>query len=331
MVTYRKRPDTLVFDTDRARWAVWRRPMTDGNRFVGAGYLGRVTLADGRVIVDDYRRDSTQPHVNQPDAGGLGCFGVHLARRNGFYPHDPPNYTWDLTGRMDATRHGGYGVSHIGETEVEQIGADLTYGILVAFTDGESRPNPLITVTYAYRFRPDRVDQAVTVQMTPCGSPVFVKEPKVVAHCLHGYSQIDVLGPNRKLLDRRDLTRLPDPSHGTFQMGQTAREACVFRGAGLPDVTVSCDRGLEQWADAADQAEPLHPDGARYCLKPDGKLKRQWESAHWKEKPWAGVMLHAWEGGAGIFAPGGGVECPQASRRVTAPAAYTTRLTYRVG
>ena len=142
-VAWEDASDRFIFWNEAGTWQVWKRFARSGARTVGPGYIGRVRAPDGTLVVDDfYARTGAEPAwgtINDPQNGGLGCFGFHLARRNG--QADPVNYTWDVTGRHQASTRGGYGVyaarvprppQLLGTAPSQRVAASFA----VDFTDG---------------------------------------------------------------------------------------------------------------------------------------------------------------------------------------------------
>ena len=98
---------------DDARWwSIWKEFIRDGPATVGPGYIGGLRAASGALVVDDfYARsdpDLTLGHDRRPAERRARMFRLHIARRNG--QPDPVNYTWDVTGRHEASSRCGYGV-----------------------------------------------------------------------------------------------------------------------------------------------------------------------------------------------------------------------------
>jgi hypothetical protein len=312
----------LIFWNEIGAWSIWKRFTWRANRTacVGPGYIGRVRAPDGTLVVDDFyvRRAAPQTWgtVNDPQNGGLGCFGFHVARRNG--QPDPVNYSWDVTGRHEAASRGGYGVSASRVARQPQLvggGADerVEASFAVDLTDGEAygAGAPLATVRYDYAFHRRTVVCRVTVTTHPgagVGSPAFVKEPKLVCHALGSteagaprYRNLDVLTRDRQLLTTYDIWSLPSPGVKTQQLGQDVRARCRFTDPLLPHLPLEVfaealgpgdaretwegsQWGLDRWAVMAngrEQLEPCEPDEA-YCLQGPGRtLTRQWEVARW--------------------------------------------------
>lgn len=263
------------------------------------GRVHRLTPEGSKVpvVLDPTPTFTVTRHINDPRFGGIGCFGVHTARRNQFFP-DPArvyDWTWDVTERMVAAENGGYGI-----TSSFQENAATWVTLL---SDGESHPEPIVRVERRYTTTKRTLTMKVTVLVAwdGTGSPLYFKEPKLVAHSLRGYRFLQLLdAKGGSLGPRRDLEQLAKPSVHTLQFRQPERAGFRFTGS-KPPITVEFDRkGWDQWADEADKGEPLG-DGAAYCLQgpPFGKLTRAWESAHWPGTSTGGVMFHAWEGGTG--------------------------------
>ncbi|HEU0303509.1 MAG TPA: hypothetical protein VFR32_02905 [Gaiellaceae bacterium] len=282
----------------------------------GPGYISKFELPDGTVIVED--PEDADGTVNDPRYGGLGCFGMHVARQNEFFRTlQVVNYTWDVTGRHHAATRGGYGV---GEGRIVEGPRRATVagrravqlGVEVDFFDGESWPGrPLVTVRYDYVFWASRVQCHVAVTTGPgahAGSPAFVKEPKVVCHSLGSeaagspvYRYVDIYRRDGSLIERFDIWALPDPTLKTKQWGYNQRARLRFddpergnhyfnivaEGLGPGEVREDWEGsafGLDHWAQLANAREMLEPVGERqrYCLQgPDATLTRQWETARW--------------------------------------------------
>ena len=282
----------------------------------GPGYVTKFQLADGTVIVEDPRdADGT---VNDPRYGGLGCFGMHLARQNEWFRSlQVSNYTWDVTGRHHAPTRGGYGV---GEGRVVEPPRRATVegrravvlGVEVDFFDGESWPTqPIVTVRYDYVFWAARVRCHVTVTTGPgarTGSPAFVKEPKLVCHSLGSedgrgplYRYVDVYRRDDSLIERFDIWTLPDPTKKTKQWGYNGRARVLFddpvhghHSFNIVAEALGTDGeredwegsafGLDRWAQLSNEREQLEECGERqaYCRQgPGSTLTRQWETARW--------------------------------------------------
>jgi hypothetical protein len=315
----------FIFWNELGAWSVWKRFTWSDDRTacVGPGYIGRLRAPDGTLVVDDFYGRGGSPAtwgtINDPQNGGLGCFGFHLARRNG--QHDPVNYSWDVTGRHEAASRGGYGVSaarvatrprvaRAGETQRVEAAFE------VDFTDGESAAakKPLATVRYDYAFEQRLVTCRVAVTTGPgagVGSPAFVKEPKLVCHALGStgpgaprYRTLEVLTDDRQRLASYDVWSLPSPGVKTQQLGQDGRARCRFTDPTLPGLGLEVlaaaladgdvrepwegsQWGLDRWAVLAndrEQLEPCEPNEA-YCLQgPGTTLTRQWEVARWASK-----------------------------------------------
>jgi hypothetical protein len=281
----------------------------------GPGYITKLELPDGTVIVDD--PEDADGTVNDPRYGGLGCFGMHVARKNDFFRTlQVENYTWDVTGRHHAATRGGYGAGEgriVDGPRRETVAGRraVLLAIAVDFYDGESWPNrPLVTVRYEYIFWAKLVRCHVTVATGPgahAGSPAFVKEPKVVCHSLGSerggplYRYVDVFRRDGSLIERFDIWALPDPTAKTKQWGYNERARVRFddpdRGNHYfnivaealgpedePEDWEGSAFGLDRWAQLSNAREQLEPcnEHQRYCLQgPDATLTRQWETARW--------------------------------------------------
>ena len=312
----------LIFWNAAGAWSIWKAFTWNAGRTacVGPGYIGRVRAPDGSLVVDDfYAHGGSQSDwgtINDPRAGGLGCFGFHVARRNG--QPDPVNYTWDVTGRHEAKSRFGYGVSRarvarsprrVGSGDEERIEASFE----VSFTDGEAAGAgvALAVVRYDYAFYARVVTCDVTVATgggAHLGTPAFVKEPKLVCHALGStapgspvYRNLQVLTVASERLLASDVWSLPSPNVKTLQLPQDRRARCRFDDPVRPHLTLEvlgqalgddgtrmpwegAAAGLDRWAQLSNERErlePCQPDEA-YCLQgPRKTLTRQWEVARW--------------------------------------------------
>jgi hypothetical protein len=283
----------------------------------GPGYVTKFERPDGSVVVED--PPDPDGTVNDPRYGGLGCFGVHVARRNEFFKSlQVNNYSWDVTGRHHAPSRDGYGVGAgrvVDPPRRETIGGRqaVVLGIEVDFFDGESfqRHRPLVVVRYDYVFWRSRVRCHITATTGPgahVGSPAFVKEPKLVCHSLGSeaeggplYRYVDVFRRDGSLIERFDIWALPDPTAKTKQWGYNGRTRVRFDDPdsghqyfnvvaqalgpdGVGEDWEGSAFGFDRWAQLSNDREPLEPcgDHQAYCRQgPEGTLTRQWETARW--------------------------------------------------
>jgi hypothetical protein len=304
----------IIVRNDDGDWTVRKKhaPGTDGAG-PGPGYVARLARPDGTVLCDDpFTADGT---INDPRFGGLGCFGMHVARRNG--EADPVNYCWDVTGRHHAATRYGFGV---GDGEVLRLepgsfagGAAVFLDIGVPFYDGEAwaAGEPLAEARYEWVFLASRAQATITVTTllgAAQGSPAFVKEPKLVAHSLGPpaegsprYRWLDLFDRAGALLQHFDIWSLPDPSIDTKQWPQDGRVRARFddpeRGHLYLNVVAEAlrannerepwegsEHGLDAWAVLSNGREALEPceGDEAYCLQgPSSTLTRQWETARW--------------------------------------------------
>jgi hypothetical protein len=324
-VTCEDAGERLIVKNDAGWWSIWKAFTRDASATVGPGYIGRVRAATGALVVDDFFARSGPERdwgtINDPQNGGLGCFGFHVARRNG--QQDPVNYTWDVTGRHEASSRGGYGVSearlvappeHAGSGASERI--DVSFEI--AFTDGEAARNgvPLATVRYEYSFHRRLVTCAVVVTTgkgAHVGPPAFVKEPKLVCHALSAtpadspcYRELEIMDRKGGALAEVNIWSLPSPMRRTHQIGHDRRGRLRFVDPVRPDVPFEivaealaddggrvqwdgANCGFDRWATLSNKRERLEPceHDEEYCLQgpPNGTtLTRQWEIARWASR-----------------------------------------------
>jgi hypothetical protein len=321
--------DRIEFVNDDGSWWVWKNHTSfAGGKNVGPGYVGRMVRADGKVIVDD--TVNVSHIINEPRAGGLGCFGIHAARANG--EADVYNRTWDVTGRRNDT----LGIKSSSVIVPPYLSADglsirASFGVVLGDGYGE-----LVKLRYDYLCEASCLKQWVTAETLYNGAlpSAFVKEPKIV--CGIGpttangivYTKADVFdSASVAVRPQIDLPSIGDPTVNTVQLGQNARVRVRLR-AGTSDyfnvvaeantamtydpVTLKVTNygtrsvwegstvGLDKWAQASNGRTVFENTGGAYCLQgPGSTLTRQWEIARRPAEPECGIMFHAWEGGSG--------------------------------
>ena len=207
--------DRLVLSNEAGDWLVWKELAwsADGQRVVGPGYVARLDRRDGLPpLVDDFRAPGS---INDPRFGGLGAFGWHHARAGGG--------VWDLHGRLDSARNGGFGVARAYVVEPPALAADGvgSAGVRVEFRDGWQ--DPVMAVTYRYlvgsRIVICIVDAEQCWQENGHGQ-AFVKEPKLVTAVAPAYPLVDVYGSGGEVLRRIELGNLSEPWLETAQIGE---------------------------------------------------------------------------------------------------------------
>ena len=326
--------DRFVLSNELGDWHVWKQLTwsSDGTRVVGPGYVGRLERPYGLPpLVDDFRAPGT---VNDPRFGGLGAFGWHHARAG--------RGVWDLHGRLDASRNGGFGVARTAVVEPASVGADGTarLGLRVEFRDGWQ--DPVLAVTYRYLVAPRIVICVVDVEQCwrdDGNGQAFVKEPKLVAAVAPAYPLVDVYASGGGVLRRIDVGNLSEPWLQTAQIAAAAREGVAFVGTAPQDLRVTMqswngDRavpwsgsrhGFDGWAQAAQSRTAFSDLGSGYCLAGTRRLRRRWEVAARRDDPALSCLFHAWEGGSGY------ADCMDASRAF-GPAGETWSVvaTYRL-
>ena len=333
-VTVTELDDRVVLSNGVGDWVVWKELAwsADGERVVGPGYVGRLERRGGLPpLVDDFRAPGT---LNDPRFGGLGAFGWHHARAG--------KGAWDIHGRLDASRNGGFGVARASVVDPPAVAADGTgsVGVRVEFRDGWQ--DPVMAVTYRYLVEPQLL--MCLVEAEQCwredgSGQAFVKEPKLVTAVAPAYRLVDVYGSGSELLRRIELGNLSEPWLQTAQIGAHNREGIAFVGAAPLTLTVTMQAwngeevqpwygsgaGFDGWAQSA-QRRPVYSElGAAYCLGGAGGLRRRWEVAARTDDPALSCLFHGWEGGSGFS------DCMDASRAF-GPAGETWSViaTYRL-
>ena len=333
-VTLTELDDRIVISNASAEWSVWKQLTwsADQSRVVGPGYVGRLSPHGGLPpLVDDFRAPGT---ISDPRFGGLGAFGWQHARAG--------HGLWDIDGRRDAARNGGFGVARASVIESPTLATDGSgsVGLRVEFRDGWQ--DPVMAVTYRYLVEPRIVICLVTVEQCwqPDGSgQAFVKEPKLVTAVAPAYTLVDVYGRADELLRRIDLANLSEPWIQTAQIGAHSRERISFVGATPLRLEVTMQGwngdeaipwygtrfGFDGWAQAAQQRPAYSQLGAHYCLGPHDRLRRRWELAARSKDPALSCLFHAWEGGSSFS------DCMDASRAFgPAGETWSAVATYRL-
>jgi len=299
--------DRVVLSNEAGDWLVWKQLMwsADGARVVGPGYIGRLERRGGLPpLVDDFREPGT---INDPRFGGLGAFGWHHARTG--------RGLWDIHGRLDAGRNGGFGVARSSVVAAPSVGADGIgkAAIRVEFRDGWQ--DPVMAVTYSYGVEPRTI--TCVVDVVQCwhedgNGQAFVKEPKLVGAVAPAYEMVDVYGNTGELLRRIDVWRLSEPWLETAQVAARDRSRVAFSGASPLTVTMQAwdgsralpwygsGCGFDGWAQAAQRRPSYAELSAPYCLAGGGRLRRRWEVAARTNDPALSCLFHAWEGGSGF-------------------------------
>jgi hypothetical protein len=326
--------DRVVLSNEVGDWSVWKQLTwsEDGSRVVGPGYVGRLERRGGLPpLVDDFRLPGP---MNDPRFGGLGGFGWHHARAG--------QGAWDIHGRLDAGRNGGFGVARASVVEGPAVGADGSGSVAVRVEFRDGWQDPVMAVTYRYLVEPRVVICVIEAEQRwqeDGRGEAFVKEPKLVSAVAPAYRLVDVYGRGGELLRRIELGRLSEPWKGTAQIGASGREGVSFVGAeplGLEVTMQAWDgrkalpwygsrSGFDGWAEAAQQRSAYSDQGAGYCLGRSGQLRRRWEVAARSDDPALSCLFHAWEGGSGFS------DCLDASRAF-GPAGETWSVvaTYRL-
>lgn len=328
-----------TFQNADGDWHLWKAPthMASGSR-VGPAYIGRYRRpSNGWLIVDDTAAvdPGNDLGLNDPRFGGLGAFGCHIARKNEAFLSggNVNDYTWNLTDRMDAATDSGFGVSAVRWTVAPYVDAQGVGRATVETDLRDGYSNPVFTVKRDYRVYDSRVEVDVTVVCSWDGSgpPLYVKEPKLVAHSIGpvggpAYRYLDLYDRAGALIRQVDYQALPSPTVSTEQIPDDGRCRLRFQAPtdgnqylnvvaeGLSGATrqtwEGSAAGLDRWAQDANAQTPLEPTGPAYCKQgPGSTLSRKWEATRWASagagsppmngRPHVGVMLHAWEGGSG--------------------------------
>lgn len=338
MLGFQDAGDRLTFANGDGAWTLWKRPVRDGGRFVGPGYIGRFVARDsGVAVIDDLRepvRDGAGvPDVgspNNPNYGGGGAFAAH------YFPTRDEPYEVSVRRHRDLWPH--VGAVPIGAPEIREVHD----AILAAFSV-DAGP---VQVDYHYAFRAECVQQWVKVTQREDG---WIKEPKVVVAVNppggSRYTKATVYS-RQQVLRHVDMTRLRDPHRATRQLDERHRARVGFHGDDrLPELNVvamaadnqrtktaqwwGSRHGFDAWAMVAMRRPALAPG--------DATCKRRWEMTGWGDRPspppsyaWGdpgakNLQLDAWQGGTGLG------DARQCARRMKLGEAWTAYLCYSLG
>lgn len=309
-------PEKVVFGNARGRWHIWKQVTwsPEGDRLVGPAYVGRLERPDGLVAVDDFREPGP---LNDPRYGGLGAFGWQHARAS--------QGMWDLHGRLDAARNGGFGVARAAVTTGPSIGPDGAGSLEMRVELRDGWTDPIMAVTYGYRVEESVVTCSIRVEQLWAGDAIgqpFVKEPKVVASVASAEAAVEILAADGSVLRTIELARLPDPWRGTGQIDEEGRAGIRFAGA-VPLAVAVDGRDFDRWAELSEARPRLADRSSGYCLGGGGGLKRRWEIVKRRDEPDTSCLFAAWQGGSGY------PDCATASRAFGPPGeAFTVVARY---
>ncbi|HVM16356.1 MAG TPA: hypothetical protein VM290_02085 [Gaiellaceae bacterium] len=271
--------DGYAVTNEDGTWTVRTRCRARGGRVVGPGYVSRLVLPDGRVVVDDFRRRGS---LNDPEFGGLGAFGWHHARgRPGRLRFTTEN-AWELSGRLCARANHRFGVVATRVTQPPEWSArGVELAVAVDFSDMYTFPRPLLRVTYRYRFERSVVKSWIEVAPRcasgRCGRTrlsAFVKEPKLVARANGGgYTRMATFADDGSLVC---IYAGGGPARGPIlKTGQCAAPARTRLRFDYGSATSGVEGGC----------------GARPCLN---VVMRSYDDDTATTGPWHGGGLDAW-------------------------------------
>lgn len=272
--------------------AGWRYRISNG------GHISQVTAPNGTLLVDDPAGDGT---INDPAHGGLGAFGLHIAK-----PGAGPltDRVWHVDTRHRDPRAGFVCRPFALSSSDQQRKVRVAVSLFAGWASGQ---RPVLSLDYRWRLGPGKVAVTVTVTVLPAAEGLAVKEPKLTFGSLLATSTfVTVRDRGGRRLRRRWLGWYTDPRRRTLQLEHGARRSVVLsglRGRVVLDAHAA-DGGLplEAWRQQAQTQTATFMDGAekRYCHCE--RLRGSWELARWSGTPTrAAVMLHAWTGGTGAY------------------------------
>ncbi len=271
------------------------------NLTVGPGYIARVVLKKatpaGRTIVDDEGpdRDPQGNAIGFTHIGhaGLGGFNWHHSRGQAPFTFGP-DQAWEISGRLCAEDHGGFGVAGAKVIDGPRLEADGTgaLAIDVDFTDAWTQGSPLLTVRYVYRVEKSVVKMyAMVVERCAdgaCGSgapgEAFLGEPKFVA-AVNG-------GGYRRLAMFNTANEIATNS-------VSSNGSCVWTGANPTKSTGQCDgdhrvRGRFDYGDLGSGEDGGCDSTTHLCLNAvmqaypvehDGNIVPGRQPATWEDAP----------------------------------------------
>lgn len=231
--------------------------------------------------------------LNDGKSGGIGGFGVHVARSLAQADHrhlDSCHWHYDA-GRDQ------YGV-HYADDGLLPSGRRWYRVIL-----GDAHA-ALIQVNYRWRIRDNVASCLARVHIRPSANGVYFKEPKFCVNGLIGFNdRYQALSPDMKTSVMGPL-RATNPKDTTKQIRQLwRRHVRLFGDAGIATIsyggmsgTSVVDTGLKAWRDYADKQPGLKKEDEGvgcYC----DNLRATWELVRWPGS--IGFLGNSWVGGPG--------------------------------
>lgn len=314
-VQVRSDVSSVVFTNGDGEWTIFKRCL--GTDVAGAGYIARFVSRLGYVVSNDYQEGGAG-ELNNPEHGGIGTFGLELARGEG--PRD-----WNNTWHLSMRRCGPWGITRWSVPAVGFLSdGSAYYHQDVWLSDGWAE---LFRIRYRWRFRRTGVDLHGLVRSLcnqgrqQCASPLgpaYVKEPKLVV-VLNGqaseerFRHMSTFTDTGRFLARSESAHDDECSYAGFnarkETGHCFHEArervrwdyrddgqggcnvttrlcfnAVIRSVSGPWEDETSRAGLEGWAyDAAEQPRA----GVEGCVTIDGQVvdspaqenARNWEYA----------------------------------------------------
>jgi len=303
----------VTFTNDDGDWVVYTGcygPAARGgeNTTVGPGYIARVVLkkatpAGQKVVNDEGPFEDPNGNVIGFTAighAGLGGFTWHHSRGNAPFTFGP-NEAWEISGRICAVDHGGFGVSGAKVVDGPRLD-DSGHGALaidVDFTDGWTNGAPLLTLRYVYRVEHDVV-KMWTMVIERCGNgdcgsgapgAAYIGEPKFVSAVNGGgyrrlamFNTANEIAQNSVSSNGSCLWTGASPTKSTGQCDGDHRIRARFDYGALDSGTNgNCDSNSHQCLNTVMQAYPVDDDGN---LTP-GREPSLWEGAPFGLDAWA--------------------------------------------
>lgn len=294
----------VTFSNEDGAWVVYTGcygPTARGgeNVTVGPGYIARVVLDDatpaGKTVVDDEGplHDAEGNSIGFTGIGhaGLGGFNWHHSRGKAPFAFDG-NSAWEISGRICAEDHGGFGVSGAKIVDGPRLDDDGNGALTVDvdFTDAWTAGSPLLTVRYVYGVERSVVKMwALVVERCAngdCGAgapgSAYIGEPKFVS-AVNG-------GGYRRLAMFNTANEIATNSVSN-------NGSCVWTGASPTKSTGQCDGdhrvrarfdygSLESGTDGGcDSGACLNTVMLAYPVDADGGITPGREPAQWENAP----------------------------------------------
>lgn len=290
VVRIRDGANAVTFTNADGEWTIFKRCL--GTDVAGVGYIARYVSRHGYVVSNDYREGGSG-ELNNPDRGGIGTFGLELARGAGAR-------TWNTTWHLSMRRCGPFGVTHWSRPAVGRAQDDSAFYRQTVWL-GDGWTDRLLRIVYRWRFRRTGVDLygRVTSLCGPCRSSLgaaFVKEPKLVV-ALNGQAAAERFS---------HFSTFTGAGRSIAEPAGSRDDECSYAGWNARKETGHCfdeERERVRW-DYADEPGGRCDETSRACFnaafRSHARAVERWES---------GSGLEGWAHAAAADQPAGSAAC----------------------